>query len=379
MYRRQLDLGSLLSKANFFLFGPRATGKSSLIQEQLSDALIIDLLDDDVYATLLRRPSALSEKMERPDQIIVIDEVQKLPKILDEVHRLIQKKKVRFLLTGSSARKLKREGANMLAGRAREVLMFPLSYSEITNFDLIRYLNFGGLPIVYQSSEPTQDLKAYVKTYLTEEIKIEAAVRNYERFVRFLETMAISNGTELNYANISRDCGVPVRTLEGYVEVLKDTLIAWELMPFTKTKKRKAVTRSKIYFFDTGVANFLAERLPLNENHSDIGTCFEQFLIQEVRAYLSYQQMTENLTYWRSKDLEVDLVVGRKLAVEFKMSKSLKSEFFKGLHALKSEGLIKSFILVGRFSGEGETEDGIKYMNYQIFLERLWNQTLLPP
>jgi predicted AAA+ superfamily ATPase len=194
--------------------------------------------------------------------------------------------------------------------------------------------------------------------------------------VRFLETMALSNGHEINYATLSSDAGVPARTLEGYIEVLKDTLVGWELMPFTKTKKRKAITRSKFYFFDTGVANFLAERLPLNENHSEIGICFEQFLIQEVRTYLSYTQRIENISYWRARDFEVDLIIGRKLAVEFKMSKVLKSDFFKGLLALKEENLIKSYLIAGRFKGEGRNENGIHYMNYQIFLDKLWSHTL---
>ena len=372
MFPRKLVLTTLLNDANYFLFGPRATGKSSLIQEELKDALVIDLLDDDVYEELLKRPTSLSARLKNPQQIVVIDEIQKLPKLLDEVHRLIQKKNIRFLLTGCSARKLKREGANMLGGRAREIHMHPLSFSEIPRFNLIRYLNYGGLPLVYLSKEPALDLKAYVRTYLAEEIKAEAAVRNYERFVRFLETMALSNGQEINYATLSSDSGVPARTIESYIEVLKDTLVGFELVPFTKTVKRKAVTRSKFYFFDTGVANFLSERLPLAENHSEIGASFEQFMILEIRAYISYSQKNESLSYWRVKDCEVDLIVGKKLALEFKMSKVVKNQFFRGLKALKEENLVQKFLLIGRFSHEGVHDSGISYMPYDVFLNKLW-------
>lgn len=372
MFPRKLVLTTLLNDANYFLFGPRATGKSSLIQEELKDALVIDLLDDDVYEELLKRPTSLSARLKNPQQIVVIDEIQKLPKLLDEVHRLIQKKNIRFLLTGSSARKLKREGANMLGGRAREIHMHHLSFSEIPRFNLIRYLNYGGLPLVYLSKEPALDLKAYVRTYLAEEIKAEAAVRNYERFVRFLETMALSNGQEINYATLSSDSGVPARTIESYIEVLKDTLVGFELVPFTKTVKRKAVTRSKFYFFDTGVANFLSERLPLAENHSEIGASFEQFMILEIRAYISYSQKNESLSYWRVKDCEVDLIVGKKLALEFKMSKVVKNQFFRGLKALKEENLVQKFLLIGRFSHEGVHDSGISYMPYDVFLNKLW-------
>jgi predicted AAA+ superfamily ATPase len=371
MYTRKLNLKTLIQKNSFFLFGPRATGKSSLIQAQLPGSLIFDLLDSDVYEELAKRPKALAEKILDPKQLVVIDEIQKLPILLDEVHRLIESKKVQFLLTGSSARKLKRDGANMLGGRAREAQLFPLVSSELTDFDLIRYLNYGGLPIVYQSDSPIEDLQSYVRIYLSEEIKKEAAVRNYDRFVRFLETMALSNAQEINYAQLASDCGVPARTIEGHIEVLKDTLIGFELLPFQKTVKRKATTKSKFYFFDTGVANFLAERLPLKENHTDLGWSFEQFIIQEVRAYLSYTRKLDKLTYWKSKPYEVDLIIGNKAAVEIKFSKSVKDEFFDGLVALKEEKLIKKFFLVGRFTSEGNN-DGIAYINYAQFLKKLW-------
>ncbi len=376
MYKRTLNLKALLEKSNFFLFGPRATGKSSLIRAQLGSAPIFDLLDADVYEEFLRRPKALSEKIKKGDKIVVIDEIQKLPGLLDEVHRLIEEKKIRFLLTGSSTSKLKRTGANMLGGRAREAQLFPLTFFELTDFDLLKYLNYGGLPLIWNSQEPAEDLEAYGRIYLAEEIKAEAAVRNYERFVRFMETMALSNGQELNYQSLSSDSGVPARTLEGHIEILKDTLIGFEILPFQKTIKRKASTKSKFYFFDCGVANYFARRLPLPENSSDLGINFEQFLIQEVRAYLSYFRIKKEISYWRSKDYEADLIIGHDVALEFKMSRTFKTEFTNGLVALKQENLIKRYIVVGRFSSEGKSQE-IEYMGYEQFLKLLWSGKLV--
>jgi predicted AAA+ superfamily ATPase len=377
MYKRKLDLKNLIQKSNLFLFGPRATGKTSLIHESFKTATIVDLLDYDVYEKLSRRPKILAEMINKKSDLIIIDEIQKLPILLDEVHRLIEQKRNKFLLTGSSVRKLKREGANLLAGRAREAHLFPLSYSEITDFNLIKYLNVGGLPIIYQSSEPQLDLQAYARTYLNEEIKAEALVRNYDRYVRFLETMALSNSLELNYQSLSSDSGVPARTIEGYLEVLKDTLLGFELLPYSKTLKRKCTTKSKFYFFDCGIANFLSQRSTLAESHSEIGQSFEQFIINEVRMYLSYNQIIKKLSYWRSKKYEVDLIVGDDIGIEIKFSKKIKDEFFDGIHALNEEKKIKKFIVVGRFEDHGKLEKNIDYMNYEMFLGLLWSGQII--
>ncbi len=376
MYLRVLDLKKLLKKSNFFLFGPRSVGKSHLIKVQFPKSQVFDLLEDSVYHTLLLRPEALGEMIDPKSEVVVIDEIQKLPKLLDEVHRLIEKRKFRFLLTGSSVRKLKRSGANLLGGRAREAQLFPLVYPEIPDFRLLHYLNYGGIPRHYLSDEPYEDLKAYGKTYLAEEIKMEAAVRNYDRFVRFLEIMALSNGQELNYQTLSSDSGVPARTIESHIEVLKDTLIGFELLPYQKTIKRKATTKSKFYFFDCGVANYFAQRLPLKENHADIGVCFEQFIILEVRAYLAYQRIDKNITFWRTRGYEVDLVIGSEVAIEIKFAKVFKPEHSAGLVALGEEKLIKRMITVGRFQTEGVFK-GIPYLNYKTFLSELWNGKIL--
>ena len=372
MYKRNIKLTPLLSEASYFLFGPRATGKSSLIKLEFPNLKIFNLLDSDTYEEFLRRPKALSEKISADDKIVIIDEIQKLPRLLDEVHRLIEDKKIKFLLTGSSIRKLKSSGANMLGERAREIHLFPLTYSELNDFELFKYLNFGGLPIIWKSNAPIEDLEAYGRVYLVEEIKQEALVRNYERFVRFMETMALSNGKEINYQNLASDSGVPARTIEGYIEVLKDTLIAFELLPYLKSKSRKAVARSKFYFFDCGVANYFARRFNLTENHSDIGIAFEQFIILEVRAYISYQRLKKNLTFWRSRDYEVDLVIDDEIGMEIKFSKNFKKEYLRGIKALREESLITKFIVVGRFPTDGNV-DGVDYYNYENFLTLLWS------
>ena len=376
MYQRKLDLPRFLSKASYFLFGPRSVGKSSLIKAQLPQTLVFDLLDEDVCEELSRRPRALGEKIGPSTPLVVIDEIQKIPKLLDEVHRLMEERSIRFLLTGSSSRKLKRGGANLLGGRAREMHLYPLVFEEIADFDLLKYLNFGGIPSIYLSAEPLEDLKAYGRLYLAEEIKAEAAVRNYDRFVRFMETMALSNGREINYQNLSNDSGIPPRTIETHIEILKDTLIGFELLPFQKTVKRKATTKSKFYFFDCGVANYFSQRLPMGPGHTDLGVSFEQFIIQEVRAYLAYARKEKSLSYWRTRGYEVDLIVGRELAVETKFSDRFHPKFLKGLLALKEEGLIRRFLAVGRFSESGTSQE-IGYLGYREFLRMLWAGQIL--
>lgn len=372
MYARNIKLYPLLKESSYFLFGPRATGKSSLLKLEFKDFKIFNLLDSDTYDELLRRPKALSEKISTDDKIVIIDEIQKLPDLLDEVHRLIEDKNIKFLLTGSSIRKLKSSGANMLGGRAREINLFPLTYSELSDFELYKYLNYGGLPIIWKSSSPEEDLEAYGRIYLIEEIKQEAHVRNYERFVRFMETMALSNGQEINYQTLASDSGVPVRTIESYIEILKDTLVAFELLPFLKSRNRKAVSRSKFYFFDCGVANYFSRRFNLTENHSDIGTAFEQFIILEIRAYISYRRLRKSLTFWRSRDYEVDLIIGNEVGIEIKFSKNFKKEYLRGINALKEESLISKFIIVGRFPSDG-TIDNVDYYHYENFLTLLWS------
>ncbi len=371
MYKRTLDLKSALKEKSHFLFGPRATGKSSLIQEQLKSAQVFDLLDSDIYDRFLRRPKSLSEEIE--NKLVVIDEIQKLPRLLDEVHRLIETKKITFLLTGSSARKLKNNEANLLAGRARSLQMHPLTMKEISDFDLLKYVTVGGLPLVYQSKKPTLDLKEYVQTYLKEEIQAEALVRNIDHFARFLDSFGALSGEELNYQKIADDAGVPVRTVASYVEVLKDTLVAFELTPLTKTVKRKSVSKSKIYMFDVGISNFMKGITNLNLKSEPFGKSFEHFCLQEMRAAISYKGKHFPMNYWRSTtgDFEVDCILGNEMAIEIKSSDKFQEKYLKGLKAFKEEGLVKRHILISRDPIK-RVVDGIEVLPFEQFFKEFW-------
>lgn len=375
MYKRTLDLKAALLKKSHFLFGPRATGKSWLVRQELPNAQVFDLLNTATFDRFLKRPSSLAEEV--TSDIVVIDEIQKIPRLLDEVHRLIEEQGIRFLLTGSSARKLKHGGANLLAGRARSLQLFPLTSQELTDFDLLKYCRYGGLPLIYQSDEPWRDLKEYVHLYLKEEITAEAVVRRVDHFARFLDVIGQASGEELNYQQIASDSGVPPRTVANFVEVLKDTLLAFELEPYKKTKKRKAISKSKIFMFDVGVANYLAGRKEVLFRSESFGKTFEHFLIQEVRAYLGYKNIDEPLMYWRTVggNYEVDCIVGNLLAFEIKAAESFNEKMLTGLRALKEEAKIKRYLLVSRDPVSRNLE-GIEVIPYQTFLADLWSGKL---
>lgn len=370
MFFRTIDLKAQLNKKSCFLFGPRATGKSFWIKETLKKVKIIDLLDNHIYMQLLARPSLLEEIIGN-NKLVVIDEIQKIPALLDEVHRLIENRNVFFLLTGSSARKLKNGGANLLAGRARGLELFPLTSQEIKEFNIIQYCQIGGLPLINLSDMPWIDLRDYVTMYLKEEIQAEALVRRLDSFSRFLDTFGSRSGEELNYKSIADDSMVPERTVASYIEVLKDTLIAYELTPF-KGPRRKTVTRSKLYFFDVGVANYLAGRKNLEFKSRGFGEAFEHFVLQELRAYISYHFIDEPMCYWRTVDqYEVDCVVGEKIAFEIKASSNIQNKHLKGLRKLQEESVIERLMLIS-FDKTERDVDGIELVYIDTFLERLW-------
>jgi len=376
MYKRKLDLVTLLKMKSHFLFGPRSTGKSTLIRTQLGEnAVIFDLLERDVYKRLLDQSSLL----EQADQskIIVIDEIQKIPTLLDEVHRIIQKHNTTFLLTGSSARKLKKGSSNLLAGRAWKTSLFSLVSQEIPNFNLEQYLTRGGLPQVYDSDYWEKELRAYVSLYLREEIAAEALTRNVESFSEFLDLVARSNGMEINYQGFASDCGVSLNTIKNYFEILEDTLIGIKLPAFTKTKKRKAISRSKHYLFDTGIVNSLCEHGNIHFKSQNFGNLFEQFIFLEVSAANSYLGHEKKLTYWRSTSkMEVDLIIGDSLAIEIKSTTKVSDKHLKGLRALKEEQLIDQFMIVSLDTFEQKSDDGIIFLHWNEFLNRLWNDKL---
>jgi len=378
VYARRLDLAGLLRKKSVFLLGPRSTGKSTLIGQQLPEARTYDLLDADVFNRLLREPRLLAEENER-NVIIAIDVIQTLPQLLDEVHRLIERDKRRFVLTGSSARKLKRGASNLLAGRAWETRLFPLTFGELPRFDLTRYLNRGGLPQVYDSDDFAEELKSYSNLYLREEIQAEGLTRNLPAFARFLDAIALSNGEELSYQGLASDCGLPASTVVNYVQILDDTLLGFSVASFKRTKKRKAITRGKHFLFDVGVTNTLCRRGVIQPKSELFGKAFEHFIVLEARAYLSYARRDDELAYWRStSQFEVDLIIGDRLAIEIKSTDLVGDRHLRGLRALKEEkGLIRDFAVVSLDKHARRTEDGIHIWPWSEFLQRLWSGDLL--
>ena len=378
---RQLQLEPLLAMKSFFLFGPRATGKTTLIQQQLAKkATVIDLLDSRYFLRLLSAPHELESLIEAaPAEIIVIDEIQRIPELLNEIHRLIETKNLTFLLTGSSARKLRRGQANLLAGRVWEARMFPLIYREIPDFKLYRYLQYGGLPAVYLSAYPEEELNAYVNTYLKEEIMAEGLIRRLPPFSRFLKTMALANGEMINFTKLANDCQVPPSTVTEYVGLLEDTLVGFLLPAWTESKKRKAIKTGKFYFFDPGVTHMLAGTETLDRNSNLYGKSFEQFICMELRAYLSYRRKKIPLTYWRSKNgHEVDFLLGTKTAIEVKAAKKVSKNDFKGLKYLNEEGVFQILILVSQDPVSTRTGN-ILAIPWQKFLSDLWQDKFVYP
>jgi len=381
-FNRQLNLLDLLNKKSHFLFGPRSTGKSSLIKQQLSNsAVIIDLLRLPVQGRLMSHPEELEQLIDvqlTPEKkFVVIDEIQKIPELLDEVHRLIEDRKLKFLLSGSSARKLKATGVNLLGGRAWIASLFPICYPEFDQFDLEKVLRFGSLPHVYNSDYPEDELSAYVTTYLNEEIRMEGLVRKIPAFVGFLRSAALSNAQQLNYTEIANDAGVSPSTIREYYSILEETLIGTVVEPWSKSQKRKAVSTGKFYFFDTGVCHTLAETQQLDPNSDLFGRSFEHWVYLELRAYLSYRSRKEKLYFWRTLDQkEVDFVVGDIAAIEVKATKRLDKSDFKGIHALREEGLIKKYFIVSRDPVDSVRND-TTCLHWKSFIEKLWAGALI--
>ncbi len=386
-YPRILDLTSILNRKSLFLFGPRQTGKSSYLRENFPNALYIDLLLNDNYTTLLKNPEQLRKRVElfiqsHQSNIIIIDEVQKLPRVLDEVHSLIEKhKSIRFILTGSSARKLKAEGVNLLGGRASRVELFPLTFAEIkteeSTFDFMSIMTTGLLPSIYNSNDPYEDLLDYVGLYIKDEIKLEGYVRNLNSFAEFLRLAALSNTQQINYASFASDSQVSVVTVKEYFQILEDTLLGQLVGPFRHTEKRKVMTSSKFYFFDIGVVNGLIRRKELVEGTADFGAAFEQLIFQELRAYISYYRKDFKLEYWRTTDkTEVDFVIYDNLnnlnAIEIKSSKNLKPKDYSGIFKLEEELPLKKKIIVCLTPHSRLEDNGIEVYNVEDFLSLLW-------
>jgi uncharacterized protein len=369
---RILDLPALMEKKSHFLFGPRQTGKTFLIRHTLKGVRVYDLLDTSVYLVLSRDPGRIAQELTPQDRIVVIDEIQRLPQLLNEVHRLIEERGIRFLMTCSSARKLRRGGINLLGGRARTKFLHPLSYKELgEKFDLIRAVERGLLPSIYFSDDPRADLEAYAGSYLQQEILAEGATRNLPAFSRFLRVAALCNGKIVNFTNISNDAQVARTTVYEYFDILKDTLILHELPAWRKSKKRKPLASSKYYFFDVGIVAALQGR-DSRPGTPEFGEAFETCLMHELVSYRDYVS-GEPISYWRSTSgFEVDFIIGDHTAVEVKAKENVSPSDLRPLRALAEEKKLKRYLCVSLEKRRRKLED-IAVLPHKLFLEALWD------
>lgn len=369
---RLLNLPAFLEKKSHFLFGPRQTGKTFLIRHSLKGARLYDLLDSSVFLALSQDPARICQEITPVDRVVVIDEIQRLPILLNEVHRLIEERGVYFLLTGSSARKLRRGGVNLLGGRARTKYLHPLTYRELgSRFDLHRAVERGLLPSIYFSDDPRADLQAYAGSYLQQEIIAEGATRNIPAFSRFLKVAALCNGSIVNFTNVANDAQVKRTTVYEYFEILRDTLVLHELPAWRKSHKRKPLSSSKYYFFDVGVVAALQGR-EFKSGTPEFGEAFETYLMHELVSFRDYVS-EEPLSYWRSTSgFEVDFIIGDHTAVEVKAKKNLSSHDLKPLRALAEEKKLKRYLCVC-LEPRMRKVDGIVILPFRQFLDALWS------
>ena len=380
MYHRTLSL-DLPRGQSAFLWGARKTGKSTLLQQQFPDSIRFDLLDTRLFLELTRAPWTLAERIRacgpaRRARPIIIDEVQKVPAVLDEVHRLIEGEGLSFLLCGSSARKLKRGRANLLGGRAWRFALHPLTWSELPDFDLLRATNRGLIPEHYDSTHHRRALAGYVDDYLKEEVFDEGLTRNAPAFSRFFEALAFCHGELLNYSNIARDCGVSSKTAREYFQILVDTLLGVLVEPFGRRRSRAVITSApKFYLFDVGVANHVAGRRIERTAGLEFGRALEHFVLMELLAYRSYRERDFPVRFWRTKSgLECDFVLGRdgQVAIEVKGAASVDRRDLRGLRAFVEEHRPREAVVVCNESVPRRTDDGILILPWERFLERLW-------
>ena len=388
MFRRILKL-TLVDRKSAFLWGARQTGKSTYLKKHFPTATWYDLLQSDVHARLEKNPERLREEIKalsktQLQEPIVIDEIQKIPALLNEVHWLIENAGAQFILCGSSARQLKRLGSNLLGGRALRYQFYPLTFAEIPELDLQRALNNGLIPSHYQSNDVQVLLESYVIDYLNFEIREKGIVRHLPDFSRFLDSAAFSNGQMLNYSNIARDCSVSAKTVENYYQILIDTLIGDVVLPYHKKIKRGIISKTpKFYFFDVGVANYLMHRT-ITELRGDIaGSALEHYIFMELTAYNGLYKKRYDITYWRTKTgLEVDFILGNaEVAIEVKISRAVHKEDISGLLAFCEEHHPKKAIVVSldakprllTISNDLE----IHIMPWFEFLTALWHHQII--
>lgn len=371
---------------SFFLFGVRGVGKSTWIRQQLPTAHRFDLLDEALYQNLLADPSLFAAELRRlqPESWVVVDEVQRLPGLLNEVHRFIEERRLRFALLGSSARKLRAAGVNLLAGRALWREMFPLTPEELgTEPDVDRTLEIGALPLVLDSEVPSETLRAYVQLYLREEIKGEALVRNLPGFARFLPVAALFHGQRINISDIARDAGVARSTVQGYLEILEDTLLARRLPAYEARLRVRERKHAKLYWVDPGIVRAV-KRLRGPVAPEEAGALFEGWVHTLLRTYMAEREIAEDLAYWaptEARRLEVDFLLRRgseRCALEIKSTRRFKPELVAGLRAVAELPGLRRRAVVYRGDRQLRTEDGIDVWPISAFLEALESGALWP-
>jgi predicted AAA+ superfamily ATPase len=377
MFTRRLKLPQP-GEETFFLWGPRQTGKTTLLRIAYPDSYWIDLLKADEFRRYLERPELLRQEISdsASRQHVVIDEVQKLPVLLNEVHWLHENRGVQFALCGSSARKVKRGQANLLGGRAVRYELTGLTSAELgKDWDLDRMLNHGTLPRVYLSERPRRLLDAYVSDYLKEEVAAEGLVRNLPAFSEFLNVASLSDSEMVNFSTIARECSVSSQTVKGYFQILEDTLLGRWLPAYRKRPKRRVILSPKFYFSDVGVVNFLAKRGRLQQGSELYGKAFENWCFHELRSYNAYSEAFAELTYWRlASGIEVDFIISdMAIAVEAKSARKVTSDHLKGLRQLgKDHPRIRRRAVVCLERRFRKTPDGIEIHPAHEFAGRLW-------
>ena len=380
MFKRSLSLPASGTET-FFLWGPRQTGKTTLLRKTYGDARWVDLLKAEEFRRYVARPELLRQEIEaeplNPGRQIVIDEIQKVPTLLDEVHWLLENRGLHFALCGSSARKVKRGAANLLGGRAIRYELHGLTASELAGeFELDRMLNHGYLPRIYEASRPNRLLDAYIADYLKEEVAAEGLVRNLPTFSDFLDVAALSDCEIVNFSNIARECGVSSHTTKNHFQILEDTLLGRWLPAYRKRPKRRVIGAPKFYFVDVGIVNRLARRGELHPGSELYGKAFENWIFHELTAFSNYRGCDSALSYWRlASGIEVDFVIGEMaVAIEAKSSAKITRDHLKGLRSLVVDYAdVARRIVVCREPKPRKTDDGIEILPAKTFVQRLWN------
>lgn len=379
MYVRKQTFQGLGSETAF-LWGARQTGKSTLLKSVFPHSVYIDLLLSSEFERLTRNPSLLRERIEalNPQEPVIIDEIQRIPALLNEIHWLITNRNFRFIMSGSSPRKIIRSGANLLGGRAFRYELYPLIYPEIPDFSLLRALNHGLLPRHYLSPKPGRMISAYIGSYLQDEIVAEARIRNIGSFSQFLEKAAFSNGEMVNYTNIAAECGVSAPTVKEYFQILEDTLIGKFVPAFQKRPKRRVILAPKFYYFDLGIANYLLKRGEIKEGSEAFGSAFEHFIFHEISAHSEYSDLHYSVSYWRTaSQLEVDFILGdHEVVVEVKASDYVLPRHIKGLKAFSEEYNVKKQIVVSNDPYPRKINE-ITILPWNVFIEQLWAGELM--